>query len=151
MEIAEANEGQPILVFYAYQHDLATLQEAFPAARVLKTSQDMADWNSGKIPLLLAHPASTAYGLNLQSGGHLIVWYGLTWSLEYYQQANARLYRQGQEKPVIIHHLVAKGTMDEAVMAAIKKKALGQDALMEAVKAEIRKAKTNDAKTQEKK
>jgi SNF2 family DNA or RNA helicase len=139
MEIAEANEGQPILVFYAYQHDLANLQEAFPAARVLKTAQDMADWNEGKIPMLLAHPASTAYGLNLQSGGHLIVWYGLTWSLELYQQANARLYRQGQEKPVIIHHLVAKGTMDEKVMKALKNKAAGQDALLEAVKAEVRK------------
>jgi hypothetical protein len=139
MEIAEANEGQPILVFYAYQHDLANLQGAFPGARVLKTAQDMADWNEGKIPMLLAHPASTAYGLNLQSGGHLIVWFGLTWSLELYQQANARLYRQGQEKPVIIHHLVAKGTMDEKVMKALKNKAAGQDALLEAVKAEVRK------------
>lgn len=139
LEIAEANAGQPILVFYQYQHDLANLQGTFPAARVLKTSQDMADWNSGKIPMLLAHPASTAYGLNLQSGGHLIVWFGLTWSLELYQQANARLYRQGQEKPVIIHHLVAEGTMDERVMKALKNKAAGQEALLEAVKAEIRK------------
>lgn len=143
-EIQEDNPGQPILVFYAYQHDLKNLQEVFPRARVLKGAKDMADWNAGKIEMLLAHPASTAYGLNLQCGGHLIVWYGLTWSLELYQQANARLYRQGQEKPVIIHHLVTKGTMDERVMKALKNKATGQDALLEAVKAEIRKILKSD-------
>jgi SNF2 family DNA or RNA helicase len=87
--------------------------------------------------MLLAHPASSAYGLNLQAGGHIIVWYGLTWSLELYQQANARLFRQGQDKPVIVHHLVAAGTMDEAVMAAIGRKASGQDALLAAVKGRI--------------
>lgn len=143
-EIQEDNPGQPILVFYAYQHDLKNLQEVFPRARVLKGAKDMADWNAGKIEMLLAHPASTAYGLNLQCGGHLIVWYGLTWSLELYQQANARLYRQGQEKPVIIHHLVTKGTMDERVMKALKNKATGQDALLDAVKAEIRKILKSD-------
>jgi SNF2 family DNA or RNA helicase len=137
-EIQELNEGQPILVFYAYQHDLANLKAAFPDARELKGAKDMDDWNAGKISMLLAHPASTAYGLNLQAGGHLIVWYGLTWSLELYQQANARLHRQGQQKPVIIHHLVAKGTMDERVMRAISDKAAGQDALLDAIKAEIK-------------
>ena len=138
-EIIEVNEGQPILVFYTYRHDLENLQKRFANAKILKSSQEMKDWNEGKIDILLAHPASTAYGLNLQTGGHIIVWYGLTWSLELYQQANARLYRQGQDKSVIIHHLVAKGTMDESVMKAIKNKAAGQDALLEAVKARIRR------------
>lgn len=147
-EIQEDNPGQPLLVFYSYQHDLANLQEAFPKARMLKGAKDMDDWNNGLIEMLLAHPASTAYGLNLQSGGHLIVWYGLTWSLELYQQANARLYRQGQEKPVIIHNLVAKGTMDEKVMRALKNKAAGQDALLEAVKAEVRKILWNQKANQ---
>ena len=137
VEIQELNEGQPILVFYAYKHDLENLKTAFPDARELKNSRDMENWNAGKISMLLAHPASTAYGLNLQAGGHLIVWYGLTWSLELYQQANARLHRQGQDKPVIVHHLVARGTMDERVMRAIKNKTAGQEALLEAVKAEI--------------
>lgn len=138
-EIVEANEGRPILVFYSFKHDLPALKERFPDAAMLKGAEEVRKWNRGEIPMLLAHPASTAYGLNLQAGGHIIVWYGLTWSLELYQQANARLYRQGQEKPVIIHHLVSRGTMDEQVMQAIKKKAAGQDALLEAVKAEIRK------------
>jgi len=143
-EIIEANDGQPVLVFYSYKHDLAKLKKIFANAKVLKSSQEMKDWNEGKIDILLAHPASTAYGLNLQAGGHIIVWFGLTWSLEQYQQANARLYRQGQDKPVIIHHLVAKGTMDESVMKAIKNKAAGQDALLEAVKARIREARKNN-------
>ena len=84
--------------------------------------------------MLLAHPASAAYGLNLQAGGHIIVWYGLTWSLELYQQANARLHRQGQTEPVIIHHLITKGTIDEQVMRALKRKEVGQEALLEAIK-----------------
>jgi SNF2 family DNA or RNA helicase len=140
-EIQELNEGQPILVFYAYKHDLEKLKEAFKNARELKGAKDMEDWNKGKIPMLLAHPASTAYGLNLQSGGNIIVWYGLTWSLELYQQANARLYRQGQEKPVIIHHLVSAGTIDEKVVKALEGKARGQDAMLEAVKARIQEVK----------
>lgn len=143
-EIIEMNEGQPVLVFYAYRHDLAKLKKKFANAKILSCSQDMKDWNDGKTELLLAHPASTAYGLNLQAGGHIIVWYGLTWSLELYQQANARLYRQGQNRPVIIHHLVAKGTMDEQVMDALQKKTAGQDALLEAVKAEIRRMKNDE-------
>ncbi|WP_366487058.1 DEAD/DEAH box helicase [Anaerovibrio sp.] len=136
-EIIEDNPGQPVLVFYAYRHDLTSLKNSFPESRVLENARDIKDWNCGKISILLAHPASTAYGLNLQAGGHIIIWYGLTWSLELYQQANARLYRQGQDRPVIVHHLVAKGTMDESVMTAIKNKAAGQDALLEAVKARI--------------
>lgn len=136
-EIAEQNEGKPILVFYAYKHDLSKLQQRFPAAKTLEGAAELRDWNAGRIPMLLAHPASTAYGLNLQAGGNIIVWYGLTWSLEQYQQANARLYRQGQDKPVIINHLVTKGTMDEQVMKALQSKAAGQDALLAAVKAKI--------------
>ncbi|MEG2344191.1 MAG: DEAD/DEAH box helicase, partial [Acidaminococcaceae bacterium] len=95
-------------------------------------------WNVGKIKMLLAHPASAGYGLNLQAGGSIIVWFGLTWSLEQYQQANGRLYRQGQQETVIIHHLVAKGTADEQVMHALECKKAGQDALLEAVKAKIK-------------
>ena len=137
-EIVEQNEGRPILVFYAYKHDLAKLQQNFPEAKLLTGAVEMQEWNREEIPMLLAHPASCAYGLNLQAGGNIIVWYGLTWSLEQYQQANARLYRQGQDKPVIINHLVTKGTMDEQVMKALQTKAEGQDALLEAVKAKIR-------------
>lgn len=96
--------------------------------------EDIAEWNAGEVQVLLAHPASVGYGLNLQEGGHVIVWYGLTWSLELYQQANARLYRQGQEKPVIIHHLIAEGTVDEQVMDALEAKDTSQAALMAALK-----------------
>lgn len=98
---------------------------------------DIEKWNEGKIPLLLAHPQSAGHGLNLQKGGHIIVWFGLTWSLEFYQQANARLDRQGQTQPVIIHHLVTKGTIDEQVIKALQAKEQGQSALMAAVKAKI--------------
>lgn len=136
-EIVEANEGNSVLVFYSFRFDLRALKDKFPQAKELKSEQDIRDWNAGKIPVLLAHPASSGYGLNLQSGGHIIVWYGLTWSLELYQQANARLHRQGQGKPVIVHHLVAAGTIDMAVMSAIERKATGQDALLEAVKGRI--------------
>lgn len=136
-EIVEANEGKNILVFYSYKFDLEALKKRFPNAAVLQGAGEMRKWNCGQLPMLLAHPASSAYGLNLQAGGHIIVWFGLTWSLELYQQANARLFRQGQDKPVIVHHLVAAGTMDEAVMAAIGRKAKGQDALLAAVKGRI--------------
>ena len=143
-EIIEANDGKPVLVFYKYQHDLGRLKKEFEDARVLgteDTAKTMKDWNAGKIPILLAHPAACAYGLNLQAGGSIIVWYGLTWSLEQYQQANARIYRQGQTQPVVIHHLVTKGTIDERVMRALSKKEAGQDALLDAVKAEIREVR----------
>ena len=129
-EIYEANK--PLLVFYSYKSDLARIRKKFPEARTLDTAEDA--WNRGEIPLLLAHPASAGYGLNLQDGGSTIVWFGLTWSLEQYQQANARLKRQGQKNQVIIHHLIARGTIDEQVMKAIKSKAEGQAAMMEAVR-----------------
>ena len=133
-ELVETNEGKPILVFYNFKHDLQAIKEVFPKAVELKTDDDVAEWNKGNIQMLLAHPASAGYGLNLQAGGNIIVWYGLTWSLEQYQQANARLHRQGQTQPVIIHHLVTKGTMDEQVMKALERKEVGQDALLEAIK-----------------
>ena len=106
--------------------------------REIKTEKDIADWNAGRIQIGLAHPASCGHGLNLQSGGSTIIWFGLNWSLELYQQANARLYRQGQKETVVIHHIITGGTVDEAVMEALKNKDLGQAALMEAVKARIR-------------
>lgn len=136
--ILEESQGQPVLVFYQYKHDLSRIQDRFRQARVLDVSAgDIKRWNAGKIPLLLAHPQSAGHGLNLQGGGHIIVWFGLTWSLEFYQQANARLDRQGQTDPVIVHHLVAKGTIDEDVMTALQSKQIGQEALMAAVKARI--------------
>lgn len=124
----------PVLVFYSYKHDLTAIKEAIPGAREIESDSDIRDWNDGKINVLLAHPASVGYGLNLQDGGHTIVWYGLTWSLELYQQANARLHRQGQQKTVIIHHLITEGTVDEQVMKALKSKNTSQAALLAALK-----------------
>ena len=126
--------GEPVLVFYSYKHDKAAIEKRIKGVREITGPKDIKDWNDGKIPVLLAHPASVGYGLNLQDGGHVIVWYGLTWSLELYQQANARLYRQGQQKPVIVHHLITEGTVDEQVMRAIKHKDTSQAALLAALK-----------------
>lgn len=126
--------GEPVLVFYSFRHDLEAIKKRIPDARELESSEDIARWNQGEIPVLLCHPASVGYGLNLQDGGHVIVWYGLTWSLELYQQANARLYRQGQQKAVIIHHLIAEGTVDEQVMRALQHKDTSQSALLAALK-----------------
>ena len=123
-----------MLVFYSFKHDLDAIQKAIPEARILNNEKDIADWNDGKVQVLLAHPASVGFGLNLQDGGHTIVWYGPTWSLELYQQANARLCRQGQQKPVIIHHLIAEGTVDEQVMRALESKDTSQAALLAALK-----------------
>ena len=130
--------GEPVLVFYSFRHDLEAIRAEIPA-RELEGPEDIAAWNRGEIRVLLAHPASVGYGLNLQEGGHVIVWYGLTWSLELYQQANARLYRQGQTRPVIIHHLIAEGTVDEQVMRALKAKDTSQAALLAALKERGRK------------
>lgn len=126
--------NEPVLVFYSFRHDLDAILDRIPDARQLESADDIAAWNRGEIRVLLAHPASVGYGLNLQDGGHVIVWYGLTWSLELYQQANARLHRQGQQRPVIIHHLIAEGTVDEQVMRALKAKDTTQSALMRALK-----------------
>lgn len=138
-DVIEAANGKPVLVFYSYKHDLERIKLRFKQALTLETSNDIAKWNKGEIPMLLAHPASAGHGLNLQDGGHIIVWFGLTWSLELYQQANARLDRQGQQHSVIIHHLVAEGTIDENVIKTLEGKAEGQNALLEAVKARIEK------------
>lgn len=135
-DIIEAANGKPILVFYTYQHDLHRIEKRF-SVRTLESSKDISDWNAGRIPVLLAHPASAGHGLNLQAGGNTIVWFGLPHSLELYEQANARLYRQGQKENVIIHHLVTEGTIDENVMKALARKALTQNDLMQAVKARI--------------
>lgn len=127
---------EPVLVFYGYRHERQRLLEKFKKLkpREITCPEDISDWNAGKIGLLIAHPASVGYGLNLQDGGHIVVWYSLPWSLELYQQANARLYRQGQTKPVIINHLIALGTIDEDVVKSLKEKDASQAALMEALK-----------------
>lgn len=140
-DIVEAANGKPLLVFYTYKHDLSRIQDRFKKARKLETAEDIENWNEGEIPILLAHPASAGHGLNLQDGGNQIVWFGLTWSLELYQQANARLHRQGQLQRVIVHHLVAEGTIDEDVMLRLEGKADDQNALLEAVKARIERLK----------
>ncbi|MBP2643830.1 MAG: chromatin-remodeling complex subunit snf22 complex subunit snf22 [Firmicutes bacterium] len=136
-DIIEAANGNPVLVFYWYKHDFARIKAKFPEARTLETTGDIENWNAGKIHLLLAHPASAGHGLNLQAGGNIIVWFGLTWSLELYEQANARLDRQGQVKGVVVNHLIAEGTIDEEVYKALRNKAAGQNALIDAVKARI--------------
>lgn len=142
-EIISCNEGKSVMVIYSYRHDLETLWQRYPKARELKTADDIRAWNTGQIPLLLVHPQSAGHGLNLQHGGHIVVWYGLTWSLEAYQQTNKRLHRPGQTEPVILHHLVARGTIDEDVMQALEGKAAGQDDMLEAVKARIERYKAH--------
>lgn len=131
-ELVEVSTS-PVLVFYSFRHDLDAIRERIPDARTLQTGDDIAAWNDGSIPVLLVHPASAGYGLNLQAGGYTIIWYGLTWSLELYQQANARLHRQGQDHAVIIHHLIAEGTVDEQVLQALEKKDTSQAALLAAL------------------
>lgn len=145
LEVLEQLNGQHCLVFYNFQHDrdrlLAVLEPLGLRVRVYQSAADEDAWNAGEIDVLLAHPASCAYGLNLQSGGHHIVWFGLTWSLEQYEQANKRLHRQGQRHPVIVHHLVVQGGMDEDVIESLRAKGDTQEALMDALKARIKKAR----------
>lgn len=139
-DVIEAANGKPVLVFYSYKHDLDRLSKHLKNKefRVLNTSKDIEAWNKGKVPIVLVHPASAGHGLNLQFGGNIIVWFGLTWSLELYQQANARLYRQGQQQSVVVNHIIAKGTIDEDVMRALENKEVGQEALLQAVKARLK-------------
>lgn len=145
LELIEQLNGKPALVFYNFQHDLSRIQEALTKSglrvRLLKSPEDQKDWNEHKIDILLAHPASAAYGLNLQEGGNHVVWFGLNWSLELYQQANKRLHRQGQKEKVIIHHLITKGTRDEDVMAALENKGNVQEELLQSLKVRIEKIK----------
>lgn len=133
-EIVDVAQGN-ILVFYAYRHELERLLREIPGAVKLEGAKQIEAWNRGEVRVLLAHPDSAGHGLNLQAGGHVVVWYSLTWSLEKYQQANARLWRRGQQETVIIHHLVAKGTVDETVMSALEGKDMTQQGLLQAVRA----------------
>ena len=136
-DIIESMNGKPLLVAYWFKHDLERIRKRFEI-REIKSSEDISDWNSGKIPVALIHPASAGHGLNLQSGGSTLVWFGLTWSLELYQQTNARLWRQGQTADtVVIQHIIAKGTIDEQIMKALKTKDTTQAALITAVKADL--------------
>lgn len=137
-DLLEAANGKPVLIAYWFKHDLQRIQKRFPGAREIKTGKDIEDWNAGRVPVALIHPASAGHGLNLQTGGSTLIWYSLTWSLELYQQTNARLYRQGQKETVVIHHIVAKDTIDENVMAALEKKDQTQNALINAVKAQLK-------------
>lgn len=143
-EIREASHGQPLLVFYTYKHDLARIQEKFPDAVKLEGEDTIDRWNAGDIPMLLCHPASAGHGLNLQAGGHIIVWFGLPWSLELYQQANDRLHRMGQTVGVIVHHIVCLDTLDEKVIAALEGKRVTQAALLDALKAYLEGDEAND-------
>lgn len=136
-DIIESMNGRPLLVAYWFKHDLERIRKRFEI-REIKSSADISDWNSGKIPVALIHPASAGHGLNLQSGGCALVWFGLTWSLELYQQTNARLWRQGQtDDTVVIQHIISKGTIDEQIMKALKAKDTTQAALIAAVKADL--------------
>jgi len=140
-EIIDVANGKPVLVFYNYKHDLSRMMEYLKSykPKKLETHEDITEWNKGNIRVLLVHPMSAGHGLNLQAGGNIIVWFGLTWSLELYQQGNARLDRQGQKEKVVVNHLVAEGTVDEDVMAALQRKELNQDLLLKAVKARVLK------------
>ena len=144
-ELIEQLSGKPALVFYNFKHDLDRLKKSLAKSRLvvkeLKGATEEREWNEGKIDVLLAHPASTAYGLNLQDGGNHVIWFGLNWSLELYQQANKRLHRQGQKEKVIIHHLISIGTRDEDMMEALNRKADAQEYVLQSLKARIDKVK----------
>jgi SNF2 family DNA or RNA helicase len=144
-ELQEAAQGQPLLVFYAFKHEAQRIMQKFPKAVQMgvdegkDTSAVIRKWNAGEIPMLLCHPASAGHGLNLQAGGHIAVWYGLPWSLELYLQANARLHRMGQTKPVVIHHIVCADTLDEKVLTVLGQREADQNALLNALKAYVTK------------
>ena len=140
-DLIEQANGQSVLVCYWYKHDHQRIQEYLTAkgvpTRDLKSDQDIADWNAGKIPVALISPASAGHGLNIQKGGHIMIWFSLVWSLELYSQTNARLWRQGQNEVVTIHHIVMKDTVDENVLSALKRKDTTQQSLIGAVKAHL--------------
>lgn len=143
METVEQLNGAHALVFYNFKHDQTRILKALEGTKLRVRSYTGPDdgdaWNAGEVDILLAHPASCAYGLNLQNGGHHVIWFGLTWNLEFYQQANKRLHRQGQTQPVIVHNLVVQGGVDEDVIAALQTKGDTQEALMQALKARLKK------------
>lgn len=140
-DLIEAANGQPVLIAYWFKHDRerirAYLTEKGVEPRDIRSSEDIALWNDGRIPVALIHPASAGHGLNIQEGGHVLIWFGLTWSLELYQQTNARLWRQGQKDTVTIHHIVTKDTVDEDVLSALASKDVTQEKLIAAVKARL--------------
>lgn len=139
-DFIEAANGKPVLVAYWFRHDLERIQQRF-RVREIKTSQDISDWNMGNIPVAVIHPASAGHGLNLQAGGSTLVWFGLTWSLELYQQTNARLWRQGQQAAtVVIHHIITEDTIDELILKALHKKEKTQNALIDAVRVSLKGA-----------
>lgn len=150
LELVESLQGKPMLVFYNFQHDRERILKALSGSglriRELKTTKDEDDWNARQIDILLTHPASSAYGLNLQQGGNHVVWFGLTWNYELYTQANKRLHRQGQTEKVIIHHLVCSGTRDDDVMQALNRKEDVQNWVMESLKARIKAIKEGKGK-----
>jgi SNF2 family DNA or RNA helicase len=135
-DLIEGANGKPVLIAYWFKHDLERIRERFDIREII-TSRDIDDWNIGNIPIALIHPASAGHGLNLQRGGSILIWFGLTWSLELYQQTNARLLRQGQKSTVVIHHIISKDTIDESVMKALSEKDDIQSRLINAVKAEV--------------
>lgn len=135
-DLIEGANGKPVMIAYWFNSDRERIQKRFDVKEI-KTGQDIKDWNDGKIPVALIHPASAGHGLNLQQGGSTLIWYSLTWSLELYQQTNARLHRQGQQETVVIHHIITANTIDEDVMKALKRKDKIQTALMNAVKANL--------------
>lgn len=151
-ELFDEANGEPVLVFYNFKHDKDRILKKFEkmlekkygkhkGIRLLDTDQDIKDWNEGKIKMLLAHPASAGHGLNLQAGGHIVIWFGLTWSLELYQQANARLNRQGQKETVRIYHIITEGTVDERVLEVLNGKNIRQEELLKKLKAEVKNEK----------
>ena len=138
-DLIESANGKPVLVAYWFKHDLERIKERFPFVREIKNPDDIKAWNKGEILVGIIHPASAGHGLNLQQGGSTMIWFGLTWSLELYQQTIARLYRQGQTKTVVVHHIVTEGTIDELMLVSLDRKEKRQDALIDAVKAQIRR------------
>ena len=135
-DLIEGANGKPVLIAYWYKHDLDRIKARF-GVREIKADRDITDWNAGNIPVAVIHPASAGHGLNLQAGGSTLIWFGLTWSLELYQQTNARLWRQGQTDTVVIHHIITKDTIDEDVMTSLRKKERTQSSLINAVKARL--------------
>jgi hypothetical protein len=137
-DLIEQANGQSVLVAYWFKHDRQRIMERFPQARDMKTEQDIADWNAGKIPVAVISPASAGHGLNIQSGGHILIWMSEIWSLELAQQTTARLWRQGQTETVTVHHVICKDTVDEDVLKAIEKKDTTQSRLIDAVRAHLK-------------
>ena len=142
-DLIEGANGKPVLVAYWFKHDLIRIEQRLKHLKIpyakLDTSDSIERWNKGEVPVMLCHPASSGHGLNLQAGGSTLIWFGLTWSLELYQQTNARLWRQGQKETVVIHHIICGGTIDEDVMDALKRKEKTQSALIDAVKTNLEK------------